>query len=168
MDMYVFLLTSAFIVVAIDVFFFGTYSWLTIFAGTEIIVALFVYFGIIEDINTILISLAVGFALLLSLTWKPLKKLQNRGDGTDQSSDMIGKNVYSVEEITANNGMIRYSGTDWKAMQEPNSTTTIPKDTLVTIVGVVGTAMIVRPVEPVSNVSELSPKAIEAVGPTMD
>jgi membrane protein implicated in regulation of membrane protease activity len=87
-----------------------------------------------------------AFTLVITiLFWKPLKRFQNSGGGTDTSSDMIGKQVISSAEITSQGGSIRYSGVAWTARLADNSTSdAIAEGTTCTIVAVDGNVMLVE------------------------
>ena len=91
---------------------------------------------LVSGILTIVISL---------LLWKPLKNFQNSGDGTDSSSDMIGRFVTTSEDISDSAGAIRYSGIDWQARLDPCANETfIAKGETCVIASVNGNIMLVK------------------------
>jgi len=83
--------------------------------------------------------------LITLVLWKPFKNFQNAGGGRDTSSDMIGKQVPSVGEITQVAGHIRYSGIEWNAkLDNDSSNETIEANTQCIITGVEGNTMLVK------------------------
>lgn len=143
-DLKTFLLLSAIVIVVVDLFVFGSYSWLTVFAMSEVIVAGLVYFGVVSELNNILIVLGVVFIALLTILWKPLKRLQNSFSTEDNSSDMIGMEVATTEDVTLTTGKIRYSSIDWNARLQSDSDEMIPTGKNVIITAVTGTTMKVK------------------------
>ena len=82
---------------------------------------LLVSFNLISTWDLELLCVGV-FTLLSSLVlWKPLKRFQNNGMVTDNSSDMIGQTVQVNETVTPYGGNIRHSGANWQARLTSNS-----------------------------------------------
>jgi len=86
------------------------------------------------------------FTLLSSLVmWKPLKKFQGKGPVSDNSSDMIGQMVTVSETLSKQGGSIRFSGINWTARLDQNSSIeTIEIGQLVKIYAVDGNIMIIK------------------------
>lgn len=102
--------------------------------------------GVISGWEAEIFTLGVSTAILVVLLWKPLKKFQNSGGGSDNSSDMIGLNVPAKTTINKSSGKVRYSGIDWNARLSLDAgVDTIEAEQLCTIVSVEGTTMLVTP-----------------------
>jgi membrane protein implicated in regulation of membrane protease activity len=71
--------------------------------------------GFIEQWGFGLLSIGVISLLSAIVLWKPLKNFQKRSDKIDDSSDMVGKHVMTVSEVSSISGEIRYSGLNWQA-----------------------------------------------------
>jgi len=123
----------------------GMSSPLLFFAIASLITAILSGLGIISGWEVELLCLGVLTVIVTFALWKPLKTFQNRGDGTDNSSDMIGLAVPSVTEITALEGAIKYSGINWKARLDKNHKENIAAGTMCKITAVKGNIMIVVP-----------------------
>jgi len=90
--------------------------------------------------------LGISTAITAVLLWKPLKWLQNSGGGPDTSSDMIGRQVPTSNEITHYGGTIRYSGINWNSRLAKDCTSDcIPEGELCIITSVDGNIMLVKP-----------------------
>jgi len=118
---------------------------LLFFAIAAFITAVLSSFGIIASWEVELFTLGFLTALIALLMWKPLKNFQNRGDGKDRSSDMIGLSVLCAIEITRTSGAIRYSGINWTARLDEQYNNAIPEGELCEISAVEGNVMIVKP-----------------------
>lgn len=104
-----------------------------------------VHLGFISGWESEVLTVGVLTALITLVLWKPFKNFQNAGGGRDTSSDMIGKQVPSVGEITQVEGHIRYSGIDWNAKLDSSSqNNTIEANTQCIITGVEGNTMLVK------------------------
>ena len=102
--------------------------------------------GVISGWEAEIFSLGVITALLAVVLWKPLKNFQNSGGGSDNSSDMIGRDVPAATDITRSSGKIRYSGIDWNArLSSDTGVETIAAEQRCTIVSIEGTTMLVAP-----------------------
>jgi len=117
---------------------------LLFFAIGTFITAILSSLGIITGWELELLSLALLTAIAAIVLWKPLKNFQNRGDGKDNSSDMIGLTVPCVVEVTAVDGAIKYSGINWKARLDKQQSQVIPEGTMCKISAVEGNVMIVK------------------------
>ena len=117
---------------------------LLFFAIGTLITAILSSLGIIAGWEVELFSLGLITAITAAVLWRPLKNFQNRGDGTDNSSDMIGLTVPCVAEVTAVDGSIRYSGINWKARLDKQQSQSIPEGAMCKISAVDGNVMVVR------------------------
>jgi len=118
---------------------------LLFFAIACVKTGILVHLGLISGWESEVLTVGVLTALITLLLWKPFKNFQNSGGGRDTSSDMIGKHVPSVGIITQENGHIRYSGIDWNAKLDNDSTDeTIEANTQCIITGVEGNTMLVK------------------------
>jgi len=117
---------------------------LLFFAIASFITAILSSLGIITGWELELFTLGLLTAIVALVLWKPLKNFQNRGDGKDNSSDMIGLSVPCVIEVTAVDGAIKYSGINWKARLDEQQSEPIPEGTMCKISAVEGNVMIVK------------------------
>lgn len=122
----------------------GMSSPLLFFAIASFITAILSSFGIVTGWDIELFCLGLLTAIIAFLLWKPLKNFQNRGDGKDQSSDMIGLTVPCTTEVTAADGAIKYSGIDWKARLDQQQSEPILEGSMCKISAVEGNVMIVK------------------------
>lgn len=122
----------------------GMSSPILFFAIASFITAILSSFGIISGWELELFSLGLLTAIAALALWKPLKSFQNRGDGKDTSSDMIGLSVPCSVEVTAVDGAIKYSGINWKARLDPQQTEPVVEGTMCQISAVEGNVMIVK------------------------
>lgn len=97
---------------------------LLFFAIASLCTALLISVGLISGWEAEIFVVGVLTVLIALLLWKPLKKFQNKGDGADTSSDMIGRVVAASKDITAEEGAIRYSGIDWQARVDASASET--------------------------------------------
>ena len=118
---------------------------LLFFAISSVLTGIFIHLGVISGWESEILTLGILTALITVLLWKPFKSYQDQGGGRDTSSDMIGKQVPSVGEITKVQGHIRYSGIDWTAkIDSESSDQTIADNTQCVITGVEGNIMLVK------------------------
>jgi membrane protein implicated in regulation of membrane protease activity len=108
------------------------------------------FFAIASFITAVLISMGlisgweVEFFAVGVL--KPLKRFQNTGDGSDNSSDMIGRQVPVSKTISQTEGSIRYSGINWNSrLDEDSGVEAIDKGQMCMITSVDGNIMLVKP-----------------------
>lgn len=90
--------------------------------------------------------LFVGLFSFLSamVLWQPLKRFQGNVQVSDQSSDLIGQNVFASEAITESSGSVRHSGINWSARIDDNADVVeIAKGQKVVITGVRGNIILV-------------------------
>lgn len=99
--------------------------------------------GIVSGWEAELFSIGVLTTLITALLWKPLKAFQNKAEGVDNSSDMIGRIVPCAIDITNTAGAIRYSGINWTARLDAEQSETIVEGEMCRITGVNGNVMVV-------------------------
>ncbi len=150
----------------IDYLFYNHDKLLYIIAGISLLIELtliglsgpLLFFAIGCALTAVLISLNmisswemellfVGlFTLMASLVmWKPLKRFQGNGTVHDNSSDMIGRTVAVSETLNKHGGYIRFSGINWSArLDQDSSSASIAIGELVTIYAVDGNVMIIK------------------------
>ena len=122
----------------------GMSSPLLFFAIASFITAILSSLGIISGWDVELLILGLSTVVVAIVLWKPLKNFQNRGDGKDTSSDMIGLSVPCTSQVTAVQGSIRYSGINWQARLDPQQSESIAEGTMCNISAVEGNVMIVK------------------------
>ncbi len=130
----------------IDLAVLGLSGPLLFFAIGSALTGLLIHFGQLSGWEYQILSLGLLTALSAVVLWPPIKRFQNAGDGTDSSSDMIGKTVPSSSEITHTQGLVRYSGVDWSAkLAAECKQESVARNTSCIIVGVDGNVMLVKP-----------------------
>jgi inner membrane protein len=119
---------------------------LLFFAIASFITAFLISVGLISGWEVEVFVLGVTTALIALALWKPLKKFQNAGGGSDSSSDMIGRQVAVANDITSTAGSIRYSGINWNArLARHVSVPSIEAGKFCVICAVDGNVMLVEP-----------------------
>jgi len=119
---------------------------LLFFAIASALTGLLIQLNLLSGWETQILTVGILTAIITLLLWKPIKRFQNSSDGTDTSSDMIGKEVPSSSEITHVSGQIRFSGIDWHARLEKDCLEdSVKADTACIITGVEGNVMLVKP-----------------------
>ncbi len=63
----------------------------------------------------VLAIFAVTSLLLAVVGWKPLQAFQNSNVHEDNSSDLIGRELVTTQEVTKTAGSVEWSGTQWQA-----------------------------------------------------
>lgn len=122
---------------------------LLFFAIASFFTAILISVGLISGWEVEVFVLGILTAIITVLLWKPLKRFQNSGGGSDTSSDMIGRQVSASSEITSSGGKIRYSGIDWSSrLAEESGVDSIEDGQGCTIVAVDGNVMVVKPTLP--------------------
>ena len=116
-------------------------------AFASLLTGLSIDLGLISGWETEIFVLGVLSAVITLVLWKPFKNFQNDSDGSDSSSDMIGKQVPVSAEITAASGSIRYSGINWNSRLVEGISTPIAEGQNCIITAVDGNIMIVEAVE---------------------
>jgi membrane protein implicated in regulation of membrane protease activity len=116
-------------------------------AFASLLTGLSIDLGLISGWETEIFVLGVLSAVITLVLWKPFKNFQNDSDGSDSSSDMIGKQVPVSAEITAASGSIRYSGINWNSRLVEGVSTPIAEGQNCIITAVDGNIMIVEAVE---------------------
>ena len=116
-------------------------------AFASLLTGLSIDLGLISGWETEIFVLGILSAAITLVLWKPFKNLQNDSDGSDSSSDMIGKQVPVSAEITAASGSIRYSGINWNSRLVEGVSTPIAEGQNCIITAVDGNIMIVEAVE---------------------
>lgn len=120
---------------------------LLFFAIGTLITGILVSFNIVNTVELEILTAGVISTITAALLWKPLKKYQNTGGGSDNSSDMIGLEVPAVTDISAVSGQVRYSGINWNAKLASNtSAALIPEGCLCKISEIKGNTLIVTPI----------------------
>lgn len=121
---------------------------LLFFAIASFITGILITTGIISGWEVELFALGILTAITALLLWKPLKKFQDSGGGSDTSSDMIGRQVPVSSKITLREGSIRYSGVNWSSrLADDSEVESIPKGEVCIISSVDGNVMLVKPLE---------------------
>ncbi|MFK8020462.1 MAG: NfeD family protein [Pseudomonadales bacterium] len=121
---------------------------LLFFAIASFVTGVLISVGLISGWEIELFTLGVLTAAVAAVLWKPLQRFQNSGDGSDNSSDMIGREVPVSETVTAGDGSIRYSGINWNSrLAEGAGVESIAQGELCVIDSVDGNIMLVRPKE---------------------
>jgi membrane protein implicated in regulation of membrane protease activity len=119
---------------------------LLFFAIASFMTAILISMGLISGWEIEIFTAGVLTALTALLLWKPLKRFQNSSDGSDNSSDMIGRQVPVSKTVSQVKGSIRYSGIDWNSrLDEGAGVESIDEGKLCIITSVDGNIMLVKP-----------------------
>lgn len=119
---------------------------LLFFAIASFMTAMLISMGLISGWEAEIFTLGVLTAAIALLLWGPLKRFQNSGDGSDNSSDMIGRQVPVSKAVSQAEGSIRYSGIDWSSrLDEGAGVDSIEEGKLCIITSVNGNIMLVKP-----------------------
>ncbi|MFK8050584.1 MAG: NfeD family protein [Halioglobus sp.] len=119
---------------------------LLFFAIASFLTAGLISLGLISGWNIEIFVLGVLTLVTALLLWKPLKRFQNAGDGSDDSSDMIGRQVPVSKTVSNTDGSIRYSGINWTSrLDDESGVESIREGELCIITSVDGNVMLVRP-----------------------
>ena len=130
----------------IELAILGLSGPLLFFAIASFLTAILISMGLISGWELEIFALGVLTALTLLLLWKPLKQFQNSGDGSDNSSDMIGRQVPVSKAVSQAEGSIRYSGINWNSrLDEAAGVESIDEGELCVITSVDGNTMLVKP-----------------------
>ena len=111
------LIVIGLILLAIEVLVLGFSTFVLFFLGlgfttTGILMA----FGLIpETILTSLLATAIISSVVALVSWKPMKKLQNKAEVKQVNNDMIGHQFTLEKELVVGQTIShRYSGIDWQ------------------------------------------------------
>lgn len=90
---------------------------------------------------------AVASVLLAVVGRRPLQTFQASGEKEDRSSDLIGREVVTTEEITKAGGWVMWSGTHWQARLADNvDVDRVGPGVRMVVVEVKNLALVLRPV----------------------
>jgi len=119
---------------------------LLFFAIASFVTAGLISLGLISGWNVEIFVLGVLTLVIALVLWKPLKRFQNAGDGSDNSSDMIGRQVPVSKTVSSTDGSIRYSGINWTSrLDDDSGVESIGEGELCIITSVDGNVMLVSP-----------------------
>jgi len=121
---------------------------LLFFAIASFVTGVLISIGLISGWEFELFTLGILTAVIAAVLWKPLQRFQNSGDGSDKSSDMIGREVPVSTTVTSTDGSIRYSGINWSSrLAQGTGVESIAEGELCIIDAVDGNIMLVRPLK---------------------
>ncbi len=130
----------------IELTLLGLSGPLLFFAIASFITGVLISIGLISGWEIEIFALGLLTAVTMFLLWKPLKRFQNTGDGSDNSSDMIGRQVPVSKTVSVSDGSIRYSGIDWSSRLDGGAgVEAIDEGELCMITAVDGNIMLVEP-----------------------
>jgi inner membrane protein len=67
-------------------------------------------------------AIVAGASLVIALLGrKPLQRFQSADVREDQSSDLIGRELVTTQEVTKTQGRVHWSGLDWEARLSPEA-----------------------------------------------
>lgn len=141
-----FILSALSFIIELAILGFG--GPLLFFALASALTGILISVGVLSGWDIEILFTAISTAVIAAALWKPLKNFQNSGDGSDSSSDMIGREVPVSAEINAHTGSIRYSGINWNSrLADDSSTESIAEGEQCIIAAVDGNVMLVKPLE---------------------
>ena len=119
---------------------------LLFFATASFITAILISVGLISGWDIEIFVVGVLTLVIAFVLWKPLKRFQNSGDGSDNSSDMIGRQVPVSKTVSNSDGSIRYSGINWTSrLDDGSGVESIAEGELCIITSIDGNVMLVKP-----------------------
>ena len=130
----------------IELSIMGLSGPLLFFAIASLVTGVLVNLGVIDGWQTEILAIGIFSAITATILWKPLKKLQNSKEDTDDSSDMIGLKVPASSDINKASGTIRYSGINWQArLADDVKVDNITNGEQCQIIAITGNTMLVQP-----------------------
>ncbi len=143
-DQLFYLIAGLSFIIELSIMGFG--SPLLFFAIASVLTGLLISLGLISGWEVEVLVVGVFSLISAWLLWKPLKRFQNSSNGSDTSSDMIGRQVSTSSEVTVNGGSIRFSGINWNARLAADAgVELIETGTRCVISAVDGNVMVVKP-----------------------
>jgi membrane protein implicated in regulation of membrane protease activity len=106
------------------------------------------------------VVVAVGVALLLLFSVRPLVKRQFLDGGTDHqigSSALVGRAARVLQAVTDSDGRIKLGGETWSARLAAGTTTTVGPGEEVRVIAISGATAIVSPVPPTVQTTAAPP-----------
>jgi membrane protein implicated in regulation of membrane protease activity len=111
------LIVLGLILLAIEVLVLGLSTFVLFFIGIgTIATGILMMFGVIpETLLNSLLAMAIISSLVALLSWKPMKRMQNRVELKQIDNDMIGHQFILSEALLIGKTIThRYSGIDWQ------------------------------------------------------
>ncbi|MFT7054329.1 MAG: hypothetical protein ACJAU1_001891 [Psychromonas sp.] len=113
------------ILLAIEVLVLGFSTFVFFFIGVgAIATGVLIALGVIPEtfLNSLMVTAVISTAVAL-ISWKPLKKMQNKVESKHVSNDMIGHQFILTEDLLIGKAVThRYSGINWQVKaKEPLS-----------------------------------------------
>jgi membrane protein implicated in regulation of membrane protease activity len=119
---------------------------LLFFAIASFMTAILISMGLISGWEIEVFTVGILAAFTAFLLWKPLRRFQNSSDGSDNSSDMINRQVLVRKTVSQTAGAIRYAGIDWTSRLDKDAgVESIDEGKLCMITSVDGNIMLVKP-----------------------
>jgi len=120
---------------------------LLFFAIASLVTGILVSVGVVEGWQSEILAIGILTAVIAVVLWKPLKKLQNIKEKTDNSSDMIGLELSVSSDVSANSGTVRYSGIEWQArLADEVDVESLSAASQCQVVAITGNTLLVKPV----------------------
>lgn len=134
------------VLLGIDIFVVGLSPLMFVAVGTLVTSGLLYFTGWNPGfVETLAVCAALSLVIAL-LGKRPLELFQNSNIQEDKSSDLIGRELVTTEEVTKNEGVIDWSGTRWQArLADDVSTDKIGPGVRVRIVKVKELALVLHP-----------------------
>jgi len=128
----------------IELAIMGLSGFVLFFAIGCFLTGLLTYTGVLTGWEGEVFSVGAIGCISALLLWKPLKRFQSKEVPTDNSSDLIGREVTCKADINRTEGVVRHSGIDWQARSNPlDNSSSIKQGELCRIVKIDGTILIV-------------------------
>jgi membrane protein implicated in regulation of membrane protease activity len=119
---------------------------LLFFAIASFMTAILISMGLISGWEIEVFTVGILAAFTAFLLWKPPRRFQNSSDGSDNSSDMINRQVLDRKTVSQTVGAIRYAGIDWTSRLDKDAgVESIDEGKLCMITSVDGNIMLVKP-----------------------
>ncbi|HMF06098.1 MAG TPA: NfeD family protein [Methylocella sp.] len=154
----IFFLVAGLILLGIDIFVIGLSPLMFVAAGAVTTGALLFLTGWKSGVLYLAgwqpgflgaLAICAAISLALAITGKrPLQKFQNANIREDQSSDLIGRELVTTQEVTKTDGWVFWSGTQWQARLEASARTDhVGPGVRMQVVEVKNLALILHPLE---------------------
>ena len=143
----IFYLVAGLIIIGFDIFMIGLSPLVFLGIGAVLTSGILYYGGYSLTMLEALALCAVVSLLLALVGYGPLRRFQNSNVRDDDSSDLIGRELVTTQEVTKAGGSVDWSGTQWQArLADDVQAEKIGAGVRARIVKVVNAALVLRPI----------------------
>lgn len=142
-----FYLIAGLVLIGIDISIIGLSPLMFVAAGAFVTSGLLYVTGWNPGLLEVLALCAVISLLIAVLGRRPLQYFQNSNVKEDNSSDLIGRELVTTQEVTKIGGWVEWSGTQWQArLADTAYTDRVGPGTRVRVVQVNNLALVLSPI----------------------